>query len=159
MFLLKSCLHLFIKQNVMDALTQLKKEKKELEARLKLVSNAIIALEPVPIKYMQWGNKAIDCTRKKAHYIQTSEILTCVVGEDIEENKDLRKRYITALSVALNYLCKDGDLKKFKVRKLKGDFYGLPEWFNEDGSLKNEYLGERLTVTNVVKRLETVKAA
>lgn len=114
-----------------NILSSLKQEKKELEQKLSRVNKAILALEPIPVQYMQWRVKAMECIREKSKYIQTSEILECVMGK-IEE-KDLRRKYINALSVALNYMCKDGELKKFSLRKRKGDFYGFPEWFDKHG--------------------------
>jgi hypothetical protein len=115
-----------------NIISTLKKEKKELEARLKKVNNALQALEPIPIQYMKWRVNALECIQIRDKYCQTSEILMCVIGKEIED-KELRRRYINALSVALTYLCKDGELKRFKLKKRKGDFYGFPAWFSEDG--------------------------
>jgi hypothetical protein len=115
-----------------NALSELKKEKKELEAKLKRINKALLALEPLPIQYMQWRVKALECIYAQDRYCQTTDILACVIGTEISD-KELRRRYINALSVALSYLCKDGELKKFKLKKRKGDFYGFPDWFSEEG--------------------------
>jgi len=101
-----------------NVLSTLKSKKKELQGELDRVNKAIAALEPIPVQYMQWRVKAMDCIARQNRYIQTTEILNCVIGK-IDE-KDLRRKYINALSVALNYLCKDGELKKFSLKKEKG---------------------------------------
>ena len=97
---------------------------------------------------MKWRLRALECIASKNYFTQTSEILECTIGTEINNDKELRKRYITALSVALTYLCKDGELNKFYVKKRKGAFYGLPEWFNNDGTPKEKRFGLNLNIGN-----------
>lgn len=134
----------------MDILSALKKEKRELEIQLSKVNNAIKGYEPVPIQYMKWRVRALECINGHEHFVQTSEILACTlekkVYQQVIKDKELRKRYITGLSVALTYLCKDGELKKFYLKKRKGAFYGLPEWFESNGTPKESVLKEIIDI-------------
>jgi hypothetical protein len=136
----------------MDILSALKKEKKELEKKLIQVNNAIKGYEPVPIQYMKWRIRALQCINGHKHFVQTAEILECTLEEEVYqqiiEDKELRKRYITGLSVALTYLCKDGELKKFYLKKRKGAFYGLPEWFESDGIPNESVLRKSVMIEN-----------
>lgn len=127
--------------NESEILKDLKQKRKSLEAELTRVNKAIFALEPVPIQYMEWKRKAIECLNGFHSYSQTLDILSCVFNDtpDILEDEILRKRYVTGLSVALDDLCKTGVIKKFKLYRIKGNFYGFPHWFNEDGTLQKDF--------------------
>src|SRR5665213_424399 len=93
--------------NQSEILKDLKKERRDLEAKLTRVNKAIFALEPMPIQYMEWKQKAITCLSGFNHYCQTVDILKCVFENepDLLDDELLRKRYVTGLSVALNDLC------------------------------------------------------
>ena len=99
---------------------------------------------------MKWRERALECINGHKHFCQTSEILECTFEEEFYEqiinDKDLKRRYITALSVALTYLCKDGELNKFYLKKRKGAFYGLPEWFEEDGTPKMSIINKGMNI-------------
>ncbi len=136
--------------NQSELLKALKKQHNALEAELAKVNKAIHALEPVEMHMMRWKDKAIECLNDFSHYCQTVDILECVYenNKEILDNEVTRKRHITALSVALLDMVKTGQLVMFKVRKTKGSFYGFPEWFEKDGSLKKKYLCKKLKKLN-----------
>ncbi len=133
-----------------EILSQLKAKRKSLENELNKLNKAIFALEPNPPHFMEWKVRALECIEGFNTYSQTAEILNCVFINDpqILEDDVLRKRYITGLSVALNDLCKTGVIKKFRLSRVKGDFYGFPDWFTSDGSLKKEFYGPRIMQMN-----------
>ncbi len=149
--------------NQSELLKSLKKQHNALEAELAKVNKAILALEPVEMHLMRWKDKAIECFNNFSHYCQTVDILECVYenSKEILQNEVTRKRHITALSVALLDMVKTGQLMMFKVRKTKGSFYGFPEWFEKDGSLKKKYLSTKLKKLNgsLKKLLITNKVA
>ncbi len=136
--------------NQSELLKALKKQHNVLEAELAKIDKAILALEPVEMHMMRWKDKAIECLNDFSHYCQTVDILECVYenSKEILDNEVTRKRHITALSVALLDMVKTGQLMMFKVRKTKGSFYGFPEWFERDGSLKKKYLSTKLKKLN-----------
>ena len=47
--------------------------------------------------------------------------------------------YITGLSVALNKLCKNGKLISEGQKGIRGLFYGLAEWKEDNGELQPYY--------------------
>lgn len=65
----------------------------------------------------------------------TLEAMTRLGIDEVE-----RDRVRMAISTNLTKLTKyDGVLKKYTIEGQKGAFYGLSEWFNEDGTLKGDY--------------------
>ena len=134
-----------------DVISNLKKQREFHLNEYKKIDRAIAALVPTPTQYMNWKEKALDCIRSNECYSQTADILLCVVGKEVLKDEVLRRRYITALSVTLNELNKIGVLKKFRLKSVKGDFYGLAEWFTKNGSLKKEYYST--TIMNFEHRI------
>mgnify|MGYP001110023209 CR=1 FL=1 len=136
--------------NENELLKTLKKQRKALEAELTKVNKAIFALEPMPVQFIGWKDKALECLTNFNCYSQTVEILNCVFFENDEILQDdvLRKRYITALSVALLDMVKRGQLKMFKLYREKGSFYGFPQWFEENGNLKKKYYSQKMKNMN-----------
>lgn len=131
-------------------LKSLKEQRKALEIELTKVNKAILALEPMPVEFVRWKEKSLACMKNFDCYSQTTEILECVFGDkkDILEDAALRRRHTTALSVALLEMVKTGKLKTFKLYRVKGSFYGFPEWFNKDGSLNKKYYSDKMKLLN-----------
>lgn len=136
--------------NENELLKTLKKQRKTLEAELTKVNKAIFALEPMPMQFIGWKNKSLECFNNFGCYSQTVDILNCVFYDNPEilEDEVLRKRYITALSVALLDMVKRGQLKMFKLYREKGSFYGFPQWFEENGNLKKKYYSQKMKNMN-----------
>ena len=133
-----------------DILNTLKKQRKSLEAELTKVNKAIFALEPLPFHTIGWKHRALECLNKFNCYTQTVTILECVFVDNMSDldNDIVRKRYITALSVALLDMAKRGELRMFKLYRVKGSFYGFPQWFGVDGELKKEHYSELMKNMN-----------
>ncbi|MEO5593449.1 MAG: hypothetical protein ABIR15_01265 [Chitinophagaceae bacterium] len=129
-----------------EILGDLKKERRRLKAELAKVDKAIFSLGAFPVHFMDWKQKALDCMDILNGYTQTAQVLEWVFAAEPKamENEVLRRKYITALSVALNDLHKTGIIKKFRIPRVQGNFYGLPFWFNENGTLKKNYYGKKL---------------
>lgn len=136
--------------NETELLKTLKVQRKKLEAELTKVNKAIFALEPMPVQFIGWKDKALECLNSFGAYTQTVDILNCVFFENeaILDDEILRKRYITALSVALLDMVKRGQLKMFKLYREKGSFYGFPHWFEENGNLKKKYYSQKMKNMN-----------
>lgn len=136
--------------NETEVLKALKKQRTALEAELTKVNKAIFALEPMPVHFIGWKNRALECLNGFNCYTQTVDILNCVFCDSMQEldNEIIRKRYITALSVALLDMVKTGQLKMFKLYRVKGSFYGFPEWFEDDGKLKKKYYSDKMKNMN-----------
>jgi len=88
-----------------------------------------------------WTEKSLECIKSFDGLVSTDEILKCAFHNRLKDldNSDERRGYITALSVALNKLCKNGKLKSQKHFGLRGLFYGLPEWWDDKGELMAYY--------------------
>lgn len=131
-------------------LKNLKEKRKALEAELTKVNRAILALEPMPVEFMRWKEKALDCIKGFKCYCQTTDILECVFtdSEEMLEDAVFRRRHLTALSVALGEMVKTGKLKTFKLYRTKGNFYGFPQWFNSNGTLNKKYYSDKMRLLN-----------
>ena len=142
------------------ALLLLKKKRARLENDLVKVNKAIAALDTSGIHFMDWKQKALACMDAMDGCVQTSQILEWVFIDDAGKLKNtvLRRKYITALSVSLNSLHSEGLVKKFRLPGTQGHFYGLANWFTEDGSLAKKYFGKRLHLMFPDKTELTVKA-
>jgi len=123
-------------------LQSLFKRKIELETELSTVNQQLYKDN----QFLSWKTKAINCIASYGQYVTTIDILRCVIGDEAYLNlsEKERKDNITKLSVNLNNLVKEGYVKKAKVNGLKGNYYGLPEWFQKNGSLKPEYADETI---------------
>jgi hypothetical protein len=88
-----------------------------------------------------WAAYSLDRIETANELLTTDEILQLIFVDRLNELKDMRnrKRYIASLSVALNKLEKSGRIIKIKVPKVKGLFYGLPQWKSESGELQAYY--------------------
>ena len=119
----------------------LKKKRARLEHELVKVNKAIALLDTSVIHFMDWKQKALACMDEMVGCVQTSQILEWVFTGDPAklENTVLRRKYITALSVALNSLNSEGLIKKFRLPGTQGHFYGLASWFTENGTLVKKY--------------------
>lgn len=86
-------------------------------------------------KGFPWTEKAIACITNARQLVSTDEILKWTLFDRVEDMElaHRRKGYITALSVSLNKLKKAGKVNSYSVKGIKGNFYGLPEWWNENG--------------------------
>lgn len=145
--------------NQTQILTNLKKQRRLLEKELSRINKAIFALEPLPAQFMEWKQKALQFIADFKCYSQTSEILNFVFKDSPEILEDIiiRKRYTTALSVALNDLYKAKMINKFRLYRVRGDFYGLPEWFAQDGVLNKKYYSRKLIALNTNVNLLLMK--
>ena len=72
----------------------------------------------------------------------SAEILECLFwGDPRLNNPKVRGNYMTGLSIALKNLVETKALKKISRRGVKGFYYGLPQWFDENNQVKKEYEG------------------
>jgi hypothetical protein len=88
-----------------------------------------------------WKKRAVDCLLLNQTLMTTIEILRCIMGakEFGELAKDQRSTAVTNLSVTLNNLTKEGYIKKIRIIGLKGNYYGLANWFEPDGTIVKGY--------------------
>lgn len=93
-----------------------------------------------------WKMKAVNCIALAKKYVTTLDILSCVLGYETFEAlpENLRRDYVTNLSATLSNLTRDGYINKARLKGIKGNYYGLPEWFEENGDLKAEYADSTL---------------
>ena len=94
---------------------------------------------------MNWKERGLACIGKLNRFCKTIEILECLLGQKEVEKLDdeMRKRYVTGLSVSLSELRKDGVVVQFNLKGVKGYFYGLQSWF--DGAIpKKEYIPKHI---------------
>ena len=101
-----------------------------------------------------WTENSMKCIKEFNEMVSSDEILQSIFHNRLKElqEPDRRRGYITALSVALNKLCKNGKLISEKHKGIKGLFYGFPEWLAENGELMAYY---KYTLEN--KKKERIK--
>jgi len=130
-------------------LTSLIERKAEVEKTIDSLNKELLQINSIinsfdqpsgsPSRY-NWSETAIECIKGHNRFLQTTDILECVLDPETRKDEKKKKNATVGISVALNNLCSRGTLKKIVIQGVKGHFYGLPEWFNEDGSVKKEYL-------------------
>ncbi len=125
---------------------QLKSERQRLLLEIARIDKMLLQQGVSTVQYMNWKQKAMDFLSISGSYIQSVGVLEWVFNAQPAKlsNSVQRRKYITALSVALNSLSKEGIIKKFRVANIQGHFYGLPAWFTDDGALKKEFYGDKL---------------
>ena len=115
----------------------------EKSAELRRINAAIDGLNgPVPRNSrFNWTDAALDCINAQGIFLQTVDILEWMFSgiDDLADEKRKRNA-IVSLSVTLNNLCNKGVLRKLVVYGVKGHFYGLPEWFGENGQIKPAHI-------------------
>lgn len=87
---------------------------------------------------IKWRKESVRAIKENKKMMLTGEILNFIFPFPIDENH--RKKYIVILSGTLNKLSKPpiNKLVMFNKKGIKGNYYGLPEWFKE-GEPKEEY--------------------
>ena len=124
---------------------KLLKRKQELETELDQIYFQLGIEDAQNWGKMDWKERSIKCINNRGIYSTTIEILKCLIGEWKYQrlDTDTRGRYVDMLSIALVGMVKDGYLGKVKIPNMnKGAYYGLLEWFGEDGTIKEEYANE-----------------
>jgi hypothetical protein len=126
-------------QQLMSQKEQLEKLIGDKSAELQRINSAIESLNghlPRNTRF-NWTEAALDCIQSNGVFMQTLDILECMFSGTDELEDERRKRNATvSLSVTLNNLCNKGVLRKIVVGGVKGHFYGLPDWFAENGNPK-----------------------
>lgn len=110
-------------------------ERKDLlEAELKAINKYLMS-------DMNWKKKTVECLAKNETLMTTIELLACLLGDHTFSllTKDERTLQVTNLSVTLSNLTKEGYVKKIKIPGLKGNLYGLANWFDKDGKVNERY--------------------
>jgi hypothetical protein len=126
-------------QELMSQKEKLEKLVREKSAELQRINSAIESLNgPVPrnIRF-NWTDAVLECIQANGIFLQTLDILEFMFsGADELEDEKRRRNATVSLSVTLNNLCNKGILRKIVVSGVKGHFYGLPDWFAENGNPK-----------------------
>jgi hypothetical protein len=139
-------------------MTELLDTKKRLEdligeksQELDRINEAISLLNGGPAIRYNWSERAVECIRAHCYFLQTTEILECVLyGSEDLQNERKKRQALVGLSVALNNLVDKGVLRKIVLKGIKGHFYGFPEWFQEDGTPNRSH------IVNLLARYGTV---
>lgn len=123
------------------ALQTLEKKKKELLLNLKRLDEAILAIKGEEPFEVAWTFKALECLKGWNEFLQTNDILECILYEKLSllDDPARRRTALTGLSVALNKMVKNGILIRVPHAGLQGYFYGLPEWLTHEKTMKHEY--------------------
>ena len=87
-------------------------------------------------KRMSWTKPILQLLEKEKRLLKTREIVH-LLFVDIDE--DTINEYIIKASGVLFALCTRKKVKQYKEKGVKGDFYGLPDFFNGDKP-KHEYM-------------------
>lgn len=86
-----------------------------------------------------WKEKIIAFLKFKNKAVTTHEIVDEFEKHDILYAK---KQIANLVSGAMSFLVKDGIVKAYKPKKMKGAYYANPSWFINETELKEEYLPE-----------------
>ncbi|QTE38317.1 hypothetical protein J3L18_04360 [Mucilaginibacter gossypii] len=124
----------------MTAVEILKQERATLLQRVKAIDKAINALTK-EAPNIRWTERSLSCIREKGHVCLSAEILECLFWDEQTNLADpkIRNNYMTGLSIALKNLVENGILKKISRPGIRGFYYGLPEWFDENNVVKAQY--------------------
>ncbi|MDN5284974.1 MAG: hypothetical protein JWR38_1248 [Mucilaginibacter sp.] len=124
----------------MKPIEALKQERSQLLIRVKALDKAIAALTN-QTSAIKWTERSLDCIQGKGHICLSAEILECLfLDEDVNlTDPKIRNNYMTGLSIALKNLVENENLKKISRPGIKGFYYGLPEWFDENNKVKTQY--------------------
>jgi hypothetical protein len=125
---------------------ELKKKEKEMEKivedaekYLADIRNYIGARKPKTMRY-NWSELAVKYIKQEGVLLQSTDIFHFILKNDAPKDEAMEVSSIVALSIALNNLCSNGVLRKLVVQGVKGHFFGLPEWFNDNDTIDNKYL-------------------
>jgi|SRR6185312_2772129 len=124
----------------MTALELLKEERSSLLQRVKAIDKSIDLLSG-QTPAVKWTERSLSCIQSKGHICLSADILECLFWDEQTNLKDpkIRNNYMTGLSIALKNLVANGTLKKESRPGIKGFYYGLPEWFDENNKIKPEH--------------------
>ena len=88
-----------------------------------------------------WKKKAVECLANTKTLMTTIELLVCLLGSESFSllRKEERSLQVTNLSVTLSNLTKEGYIKKVKIPGLKGNYYGLSNWFDKDNKVNPQF--------------------
>ncbi len=88
---------------------------------------------------VKWANLIIDVFKSNNRLLQSKD-LAFEVLQKLQLPEDEMNRTRMAVATNLTKLTKyDNKIRKYSREGEKIGYYGLAEWFNEDGSLKSEY--------------------
>jgi hypothetical protein len=129
-------------QRLIEQREVLKRHIEEKNKELQQIDSAIASLQgnaQNATRY-NWSELALECIKKQGVFLQTNEIADKVLDDNQELGDERSRRSVlVAISIAVNNLCLKGSLRKIVVQGVKGHFYGLPEWF-ENNHPKKEYI-------------------
>lgn len=128
-------------QYLEELITQKMTDCENLQKKLEKAQEKQQKQSNTKIKYKKetsWVGKIVTTLTANNRPMQSSEIIS-----HIEENyKETFKNAIVKskhLSPNLVKAVKYGRIKKYRINGVLGHFYGLPQWFDENGKLKKEY--------------------
>ena len=87
---------------------------------------------------INWKEQVMLAVTTQQHLIKTVEILNCVFGFDVAPKK--KRSHTVMISITLMKLTDERKIKEYKVKGVKGYYYGLPEWFDDLGEPKKEFM-------------------
>lgn len=112
------------------SLPDLKVTREELTTDLKYVERRINEIEG-NVEEIQWTKLALHFINKEGEFLRSKDIMGLIYVDypSIATAPPYKKRnYVIALSVALNKMVGNGELKKYSQIGVKGFYYGRAEW-------------------------------
>lgn len=124
----------------MTAIDLLRQEKQELLKRLSEINNALDSLMGES-KTIKWTERALKCIKDRGMLSLSPDILKCLFKDNLDllDDPKIKNNYMTGLSIALRNMVSHGILIKVQRPGIKGYFYGLPEWLDEQGNTIDKY--------------------
>lgn len=103
--------------------------------------------EPNGFRYPEgtsWRDRIIAFMKFKQRLVTTNEIVDGIATVETGLNK---KQILNMVSGNLSTLVKDEIVKTYKPKKMKGQYYGSPLWFEDNGEVVEKYKPEEKQVS------------
>jgi len=118
--------------------TSIPKNKVNVPVRTDMTIQGIEAA--IPLKY--WTSFIMEAITEQDRLLTTNDLFDLSI-EHFELDEDNMRQGKASLSRAIHKLANQKKLLvKYPIIGKKGYYYGLPEWFNEDGRPVEEYAGD-----------------
>jgi hypothetical protein len=133
------------RETLVSAIDKLKVELANIDIAIKAVSGAPIVTENIPGQVKQepinWKQIITELLSKEQRFLKTRDIATLLYPE--KTDGDLKK-IVIQIANALNYISNRPvpQIKRHIQQNPEVYFYGLPEWFDEDNSIKEEFVNK-----------------
>ncbi len=110
-------------------------------------ANGIPVFEPNGFRYPEgtsWKDRIILFMKHSRRAVTTGDIINGIASVETHLTK---KQIHNMVSGNLSTLVKDGHVKAYRPKKMKGSYYASPMWFDDEGNILEKHKPETKEVT------------